>query len=149
MPEKNLKPSYHLLNSVNLEHPKMTSPLHINASCPSIEALPEAWNIAGIPLNITTYFTPAQDAWYQPMTTCCSPNPVGLAEGCYFWCEQPPSHPNLSDWSSCVRHGATNGTKSSITAMHKAGAARFQMGAPEKMAMVVLAVLVGSACTWF
>ncbi|KAK8118287.1 uncharacterized protein PG998_006568 [Apiospora kogelbergensis] len=59
MPEKNLKPSYHLLNSVNLEHPKMTSPLHINASCPSIEALPEAWNIAGIPLNITTYFTPA------------------------------------------------------------------------------------------
>ena len=127
----------------------MSSPLPINTTCPSIEVLPEAWNIAGIPLNVTTYLTPAQDALYEPMTTCCSPSPVGLAEGCYFWCEQPSSYPDPSDWSSCLRHGATNGTKLSITGVHEAGATRLQTGAPAKMAKIVLVVLVGSVYTWF
>lgn len=129
-------------------HLKMTSPFPINATCPPITELPDAVNISGIPLDINTYFTPAQEALYEPLVTCCSPRPVGLADGCYFWCEQPPAYPQLSGWLDCLHTHAPDGAGRRIVGEHEAGAASSQAGAPTKMAMVVLAVLVGSACTW-
>ncbi|KAK8097397.1 hypothetical protein PG984_016536 [Apiospora sp. TS-2023a] len=126
----------------------MVSPLHINDTCPPSNQLPEAWNIAGIPLNVTTYFTPADDLLYEPMVSCCSPNPVGLAEGCYFWCEHPYDQSDFHVWSSCLRR-RSNMTRLGIYGMHEAGAARLGSGgAPKKMAIVLLAGLVGSAFTW-
>ncbi|KAK8137067.1 hypothetical protein PG984_005007 [Apiospora sp. TS-2023a] len=71
------------------------SPLHINETCPSKTMMPDAHTIIGLPLDITTYLTPADDAIYWAMDACCSPKPVHLAEGCYFWCEQPPSYRDL------------------------------------------------------
>lgn len=126
----------------------MTSPLSINATCPPINELPDAGNIAGVPLDVPTYIVPAQEALYEAATTCCGANPVSLAEGCYFWCEQPASYPGLADWLDCLRSGAPNGTKLSIVGEHESGATRLRTGAPATMAMVAIALLAGSACTW-
>lgn len=73
----------------------MLSPLPINDTCLPTNTMPDAWNIAGLPLNITTYITPAEDSLYAAVASCCSPSPVGLADGCYFWCEQPPSQTDV------------------------------------------------------
>ena len=127
----------------------MTSPLAINATCPPINQLPDAAAIAGVPLDVPTYLVPAQEALYETAKSCCGPRPLGLAEGCYFWCEQPSAYPHLADWLECLHAGAPAGTKVSIVGEHEAGAAGWQAGAPTKMGMVVFAVLVGSMCTWF
>lgn len=126
----------------------MKSPLPINDTCPPSNSLPDADNIAGIPLNVTTYFTPAEDSLYEAMVSCCSPDPVGLAEGCYFWCEHPASEADFHVWSSCF-YRRSNMTRVAIYGMHEAGAARLGVSsAPKKLAMVFLAGLIGSACTW-
>ncbi|KAK7911746.1 oxidoreductase family protein [Apiospora marii] len=123
------------------------SPLHINDTCPSKTMMPDAETIPGLPLNITTYLTPADDAIYWAMDACCSPNPVGLADGCYFWCEQPPTYPEPGPWWQCVS-SISNLTRPSIQGMHKAAAGRLQCGGPTTTAVVLLAVLAGSVATW-
>ncbi|KAK8036485.1 hypothetical protein PG991_001622 [Apiospora marii] len=127
----------------------LPSALHINDTCPPSNELPDAWNIVGIPLNVTTYFQPADADQYEAMVWCCSPNPVGLAEGCYFWCEHPYDEGAFHAWSSCVRLNS-NTTGARIYGMHEAGAARLggPGGAPKKVVMVLLAGLIGSAWTW-
>ncbi|KAK7953187.1 hypothetical protein PG996_014082 [Apiospora saccharicola] len=122
------------------------SSLHINETCPSKTMMPDAHTIIGLPLDITTYLTPADDAIYWAMDACCSPNPAHLAEGCYFWCEQPPSYMDLGPWWQCV-HRISNITRGSIQGIHRA-AARLQSGGPTTAAVVMLAVLAGSAATW-
>ncbi|KAK7959286.1 oxidoreductase family protein [Apiospora aurea] len=125
-----------------------SSPPNISATCPPIDKMmmPDAQNIAGLPLNITTYLTPAEDSLYENMVSCCSPNPVGLADGCYFWCEHPASQAAFDTWRGCLTNNKTRGF---ILGMHEAGAARLGTGAPKKMAMVLVAGLIGSAFTWF
>lgn len=128
----------------------MPSPA-LNATCPPPNELPDATNLTGVPLDVATYLVPAQEALYEPVQACCGPSPVGLADGCYFWCEQPAAaYPHLADWLDCLHAHAPNGTKVSIVGEHDvSGAPRLQTGAPATRGMVVLAVLVGSMCTWF
>ncbi|KAK8029650.1 oxidoreductase family protein [Apiospora rasikravindrae] len=128
----------------------MSSPPNISTTCfPTGQMImPDVQNIAGLPLNITTYITPAEESLYQPMVSCCSPNPVGLADGCYFWCEHPASRSDFQAWGSCLRT-RSNMTRGMISGMHEAGAARLETGASKKMAVVLLAGLIGSAFTWF
>jgi hypothetical protein len=61
-----------------------------NATCPPGHGLPE-FGALGIPANLTTFFIPGTNISDASMTTCCAPNLVHVASGCYEWCEVPSS----------------------------------------------------------
>ncbi|KAH7342927.1 hypothetical protein BKA65DRAFT_595962 [Rhexocercosporidium sp. MPI-PUGE-AT-0058] len=77
---------------------------NLTSSCPSGHSLPDVVNIPSIPTNISTVFLPSRGNTLTPMIQCCAPNPVTLAEGCYYWCKLPGNNTDagISAWSACM-----------------------------------------------
>ncbi|KAK2023891.1 hypothetical protein LX32DRAFT_697547 [Colletotrichum zoysiae] len=61
-----------------------------STNCPDPSGLPDFVNIAGLPKNVTIGFVPVgRNGSHEAMSSCCSPNAVDIASGCYYWCELP------------------------------------------------------------
>lgn len=84
-----------------------------------------------IPRNIPTVYTPARDDSLAPMTVCCAPHAVQVAEGCYYWCELPQTFIDGNSWSFCLSNTNTPGAgnQTAVSGIHiAAGVRSFDMG---------------------
>ena len=96
---------------------------HTNCSM-SPDAIPDLENLF-IPLNITFAAIPTSNGSIEAMRTCCEPKPVGIALGCYEWCELTPRYTNgsvpeaevLSAFGRCISRAGRN---RGITGVHMA-----------------------------
>lgn len=68
-------------------------------NCP--DGLPESSQV-DIPSNITFAFVPSINTSNQAFVTCCDPNPVNIADGCFAWCEAPPPAGSEQTFSDCL-----------------------------------------------
>jgi len=77
--------------------------LNFSTCRPSNELPDFGASLPHIPLNISVGLTPARDSTREPMNSCCSPNPVEIEEGCYYWCQLPENYSDGKGFSSCLR----------------------------------------------
>lgn len=71
------------------------------STCPAGNSLPELKTLP-IPQNVSVAVIPGSNASDFVMVTCCSPNPVHIADGCYEWCEAPSTHPDIESFGGCL-----------------------------------------------
>ncbi|KAK0719380.1 hypothetical protein B0H67DRAFT_483521 [Lasiosphaeris hirsuta] len=90
-----------------------------NLACLGPDSLPDAVQFP-IPKDMNVALLPGTNGSASWMVDCCEPNPVSLVNGCYLWCEIPPSHIHKgsdgkahSDFDSClVAHNRPNNESS-------------------------------------
>jgi len=101
-----------------------------NKSCPpGNQLLP--FNQLTIPGNLTSVFLPTGNTGnttYQAMESCCAPNPVNLALGCYVWCQVPAGRLHdsvkdaiIHDFGGCLSENGWNISEVNIMGGHIAG----------------------------
>lgn len=74
--------------------------MSLNASsCP--DGVPESSTL-NISSKITFAYVPSTNTSNQAFTTCCNPNPVSIADGCFAWCEAPPALASDQDFLNCL-----------------------------------------------
>ena len=91
-----------------------------NNTCLGPGAMPDLKTLP-IPQNITFGAIPGRTV-EEPMMTCCEPNPVHIADGCYQWCELPKRFTNnsapqdvvTSNFLRCLRRPGDNVTGGSV-----------------------------------
>ncbi|WYZ42637.1 hypothetical protein EsH8_VI_000336 [Colletotrichum jinshuiense] len=101
-----------------------------SSMCLNGDSLPELSNLP-IPQNITFAVIPGRNTSDAAMVSCCAPNPVQLAEGCYEWCELPDTYKGggiSSSFGSCLTANHRNLNSSRILGVHTANSAAGKPG---------------------
>ncbi|KAH8762433.1 hypothetical protein F5883DRAFT_677346 [Diaporthe sp. PMI_573] len=68
-------------------------------TCP--DGIPESSQV-DVPSNITFAVVPSINTSNQAFVTCCEPNPISIADGCFAWCEAPSASASEQSFSDCL-----------------------------------------------
>lgn len=110
-------------------------------TCP--DGLPESSQLK-IPSNITFAFVPSTNISNQAFVTCCYPNLVDIADGCFAWCEAPPASASEQSFSDCliINENGDSRWRHGILGFHEKSAAS---ATSTKMSLFVLGIWALSA----
>lgn len=114
-------------------------------NCP--DGIPEASTL-NISSKITFAYVPSTNVSNQAFITCCDPNPVGIADGCFAWCEVPPALASDESFSNCLTNnedGDSRWRHGTLGFHEKNGASTTS----SPMGLLVLGILVLSVAALF